>query len=265
MENFQDITKFLLQLSQKASTIMLKHYSAGGIDKNIKDDNSPVTQADIEINDMVIYEVEKNYPDYQVLGEEKSTNTIGSKKLFVVDPLDGTHMFAIGAPLFLFSAAVVVDGESVAGILSNPLAKRTLLAEKNNGVYLVEENKKINVSSKKSFEGALINAGWKETNLPKLIHERGGRTPQVYAICEVASLVATGGFEGDVFTGVNAYDIAAAKVIVEEAGGKVTDLYGNEQRYDQDIKGAIISNGYLHAELVELAEKANLKPLISNK
>lgn len=259
MEYFQDITKFLLTLSEQAAEIMLKHYSGAGIPMTMKEEMSPVTQADIEVNKLVITEVQKHYPDYEVLAEEESTETKNSSKLFVVDPIDGTHMFAIGSPLFVFSAAIVVDGESIAGILKNPLAKRTLLAEKGNGTYFVEENKRVSVSRRKDFRGALINAGWKEINLPKLVHARGGRTPQIYSVCEEASLIATGGFEAGIFTGPTAHDIAAAKIVIEEAGGKVTDLQGKEQRYDREINGAIMSNGFLHDELVKMAQEAGLK------
>lgn len=259
MEKFQDITKFLLTLSEKATEIMLEYYSGAGVPMTMKEEMSPVTEADIKINKVVIAEVKKHYPDYEVLGEEESTETNNSSKLFVVDPIDGTHMFGIGSPLFVFSAAVVIDGESIAGVLKNPLAKRTLLAEKGKGTYLVEENKRVSVSQKKNFERALINCGWKETNLSKLVHQKGGRTPQVYSVCEAASLIATGGFEGEVFTGPSAHDIAAAKIVVEEAGGKVTDLYGKEQRYDQEINGAIMSNGYLHDELVKMTREAGSK------
>lgn len=259
MDQFQDITKFLLTLSEKATEIMLKHYSGAGVRMTMKEEMSPVTEADVEINRAVIEEIKKHYPDYEVLAEEESTETKGASKLFVVDPIDGTHMFAIGSPLFVFSAAVVIDGESIAGILKNPLARRTLLAEKGKGAYLIEENKRMLVSQKKTFERALIKCGWKETNLPMLIHARGGRTPEIYAICEAASLIATGGFEGSVYTGPSAHDIAAAKIVIEEAGGKVTDLRGEEQRYDREINGAIMSNGYLHDELVKMTQEAGLK------
>jgi len=244
---------------------MLKYYSPGGITAHVKEDFSPVTKADIEINEMVISEVGENYPDYQVLAEESSNNNKQSKNLFVVDPLDGTHMFAIGSPLFVFLAAVVIDGESIAGVIYNPLAKRTLLAEKGKGAYLVEENKLVRVSAKKTFEGALINAGWKTSDLSELLYERGTRTPQIYSVGEIAAMIATGGFEGTAFSGTSAYDIAAPKIVIEEAGGKVTDLYGDEQRYDQNIKGAVLSNRYLHEELVKLVKEAGLKPTPYNK
>ncbi|MEK6962809.1 MAG: inositol monophosphatase family protein [Nanoarchaeota archaeon] len=68
----------------------------------------------------------------------------------------------------------------------------------------------------------------------------------------MAALVATGQFEATVFPHYEAHDTAAVKVIVEEAGGKVTDLFGKEQRYDRDIRGHIVSNGFLHQKLVKL-------------
>ena len=95
--------------------------------------------------------------------------------------------------------------------------------------------------------------------MPRLIHERGGRTPQVYSVCEAASLVATGGFDAEIFTGPMPHDTASVKIVVEEAGGKVTDLFGNSQRYDCETKGAIISNGYLHNELVKLVKESGTR------
>jgi fructose-1,6-bisphosphatase/inositol monophosphatase family enzyme len=67
--------------------------------------------------------------------------------------------------------------------------------------------------------------------------------------------VATGAFVVFVASGHRPYDIAAAKVIVEAAGGRVTDLCGNEQRYDRDIKGAVVSNGVVHDEIVEIVKE----------
>lgn len=255
MEDFSESTKFLLSLSDRAEKIMLKHYSPGGIPADTKEDMSPVTQADFEVNDMVIEQVQEHYPEYGVLGEERSSNET-REKLFVVDPIDGTHMFEIGSPLFCFSAAIVIDGNPIAGVLSNPLAKRTLLAELNKGTYLVSEKKKVTVNDKKELDGTLISNGWRNAKVSELLYARGVRTLTFQPISEASSLVATGSIDGQIFTGRNAYDVAAAKIVVEEAGGKVTNIEGNEQRYDTDIKGALISNGHLHNELLTIVREA---------
>ena len=203
--------------------------------------------------------MKKNYPDYEVLAEEISTDISKSNHLFVVDPIDGTQMFAIGATMFGFSAAVVIDGQSVAGVLSNPLAKRTLIAEKGKGTYLVETATRVKVSEKNTLDNSLVCAGWKDSRIASLLHARGARTPVVYSICEAASLVALGGFDGVIFTGRFPHDIAALKVVVEEAGGKVTDIHGNEQRYDREVHGAIISNGNLSSVLLNIIKESGVE------
>jgi fructose-1,6-bisphosphatase/inositol monophosphatase family enzyme len=258
MKNLSPIAKFLVALSDEAGRIMLRHYKPLGMTAQKKADLSPVTEADLEINRMVIDRVKAEYPDYEILAEEISTDTKKSDKLFVCDPIDGTQMFAIGATMFAFSAAVVHDGEPIAGVLSNPLAKRTLIAEKGRGAFLAETGETVHVSPKDDLDKAFINAGWKDGRANNLLHEQGARCPEVYSICESSSLVALGGFHGDIYTSHHPHDIAAAKIVVEEAGGKVTDAFGHEQRYDGEIRGAIISNGKLHDRLVEIAKKSGV-------
>jgi len=85
--------------------------------------------------------------------------------------------------------------------------------------------------------------------------QEGLRSFSLCCITYEAMLVASGQVAGAVFPGKTPWDIAAVKVIVEEAGGRVTDLYGREQRYNQPITGAIVSNGVMHAQLVELVGK----------
>lgn len=241
---------------------MLKHYNPCGVSYTVKTKSSDwgldaVTKADLEVNKMVLRETEKYYPAYGLLGEEISSYK-KDQKLFVVDPIDGTHMFIIGAPLFVFSAAVVINGKPVAGVLANPLAQRTLLAELDKGAYLVERNIKLSVSQQKTFKGALIRTGWKDASAANLLHKQNARTPEIYTVGESASLIATGGFDGDIFMGNAAHDIAAVKIVVEEAGGRVTNLWGQEQKYDRDIKGAIITNGHLHKKLVAIVKQSGL-------
>ena len=258
MQNLSQISRFLVELSEEAHKIMLKYYSPLGVAVEMKAKESPVTKADTEVNRIVIDRITEHYPDYAVLGEEESTDLTGVHKLFVVDPLDGTRMFAMGAPMFCFSIAVVIDGVSVAGVLSNPLAKRTLVAEKGKGTYLVETGSKIKVSEKDNLGGSVVNAGGKDSREVVALHALDVRVLQVYSICEAGSLVATGGIEGAIFTGENPWDIAAVKIVIEEAGGQVTNINGDEQRYDQEIKGALISNGKLHNHLVNIMKNSGI-------
>lgn len=259
MKQLSDQVAFLQDIATKAGELLLTYFQAAGQPTDVKADNSPVTAADFAVNRMVIEEVKKHYPDYGVLGEEESSLE-GRSKLFVVDPLDGTRMFAMGSPLFCFAAAVVEAGVPVAGIITNPLANRTLVAETGKGAYLVETGQTVRVNEQRSLEGALVNAGWdkKWGFMVEELYQRGARTLQLYSIAEVASLIATGGLAGEVYLHPYAHDVAAAKVIVEEAGGKVTDIFGANQSYDQPVRGAILSNGYIHDELLDAAKASGL-------
>ena len=98
-----------------------------------------------------------------------------------------------------------------------------------------------------------------------MLHKEGASTPEIYATCESGSLIAVGGFEGDIYTSIHPHDIAAQKIIVEEAGGKVTDIDGNEQRYDGKLNGAVISNGKLHDKLLEIVEKSGIKDRLEKR
>ena len=95
------------------------------------------------------------------------------------------------------------------------------------------------------------------TPLSKLSAETNTYMVSPGSTTHMAAMVAQGDFVASIFPGTKGknVDIAAAKVIVEEAGGKVTDLFGEEQRYDRDIRGAIVSNGVVHDELVEIMKR----------
>ncbi len=102
------------------------------------------------------------------------------------------------------------------------------------------------------------NAQWDVMRvIHKLAYEKGAYVIAPGSTTHAAALVARGEFVASVFAGTKGknVDVAAAKVIVEEAGGTVTDLFGREQRYDQDIRGTIMSNGVVHEEIVEAMRK----------
>ena len=123
---------------------------------------------------------------------------------------------------------------------------------------MIETDTVVSVSDITDIAESMIETGWSQSHIASRIHEQGGRTPAVYAICEGSAVLATGGFDGIVFTGRKPWDMAAAKIIVEEAGGKVTDLLGGEQRYDQNIRGALLSNGHLHESILKMVSESNL-------
>lgn len=248
---------FATTLAHQAGKIMLQHFQIG-IEKEDKADGSPVTIADKQINHMVIEAVMQTYPDHAVLGEEESHAQEKAEYVWVCDPIDGTTPFMHGIPTSQFSLALVHNGQPVVGVLYDPYMKRLYTAVKGEGAFL--NDSKLQVSDKTSLAGNFMSSPTHKVPLFKVIEVLGSlQKVGVKAYCHFCityevGYVASGQWVGNIFGYPTAHDIAAVKVIVEEAGGKVTDLLGNEQRYDQPIKGAIISNGLVHDELVALVK-----------
>ena len=218
-----------------------------GMKKEWKADSSPVTKTDIAVNQLVIDQVAKFFPAHNVLGEEQSSLKNKSEYLWVCDPVDGTVPFSHGIPTFVFSLALVKDGEPILGLVYDPFMDRIFFAEKNKGAFL--NGKKIKVNKLDMSRGVI---GWDNAGMS----EMRKKFPNIaciclWCICYEGALVASGELQATYYGHIYAHDIAALKVIVEEAGGKVTDKQGKEQRYDQKINGALISNGLVHKQLLK--------------
>jgi myo-inositol-1(or 4)-monophosphatase len=262
MENYLEFTK---NLAKEAEEIALRYFSFE-VDSTWKEDNTPLTKADTEINDLVIDRINEAYPEHSVYGEEKSDIKENSKYIWVCDPIDGTMAFSCGLPIFVFSIALVdhSNGQPILGLVNDPVMKTMYWATKDGGAY--RNGKRIYVSKNETFLNTytLTGASGKDvgfSNLPvhKLLGEQKSRVMKFPSFIYGAIQVANGKFTGGAFYGKHAHDIAALKIITEEAGGRVTDLNGNERRYDEDGMGCIVSNGILHKDLLEIVQSGKLK------
>ncbi len=249
--NYKDLA---ISLAQKAGEIMRQNFQAG-MKMEWKSDNSPVTIADLAINKLVIDEITKNFPNHNVKGEEQDNIHTNSEYLWVCDPVDGTIPFSHGLPISTFSLALVKNGESILGVIYDPFMDRLFYAEKGKGSYLNDQP--IHTSGHDQIKQSLINIESFETAvyqmwpINKSLAFQGSKTMRLASIIYPSALIAQGEVTACIFPHNTAHDVAAVKIIVEEAGGKVTDLFGNEQRYDQPLKGAIISNGKIHDLLIK--------------
>ncbi len=255
MEQYLEFAK---SIAQEAGKIMLKYfYEDNG--SSYKADQTIVTKADTEINKYLVAAVKEKFPNHSVDGEEEQFGK--SNYVWVCDPIDGTAMYARGLPVSVFSLALVIDGKVQVGVIYDPFTDNLYSAIKGEGAY--RNNQRINVSDiyLDDMKSVAHFDMWHkaEYNVCDVINELGKKTyfVGIGSIIRASTLVASGDFTLAIFPGTihKNCDIAAVKVIVEEAGGIVTDLFGNEQRYDQDINGAIISNGKVHKEVVETINK----------
>ncbi len=254
----EEYLEFAINIAHKAKEIMLKYFKENN-GAEYKKDDTIVTKADKEINSYLIEKVKEKYSDHSVDGEEEQFGK--SKYVWVCDPVDGTAMYARHIPVAVFSLALVEDGVPKIGVVYDVFTDSLYTAIKGKGAYK-NGNKicvnKILLDDKQSVSNFDM---WKDSeyNIYDIIKELGKKTyfVSIGSVIRAAMCVASGEFNLGIFPGTyrKNCDIAAVKVIVEEAGGKVTDIFGNEQRYDENINGAIISNSLVHKEVINLTEK----------
>lgn len=257
-ENMQKYLDFAREIAIEAGKIMLKYFQQDN-GQFYKEDLTIVTLADQEINEYLIKRVKETFPDHCVDGEEKQFGK--SNYVWVCDPIDGTAMYARHIPVAVFSLALVVDGEPVIGIVNDIFTHHIYSAVKGKGAFRDEKRIHVNnyfLSDKQSVAHFDM---WNkaEYNIYDVVEELSKETyfVSIGSIIRASMCVASGDFTLAIFPGTvhKNCDIAAVKVIVEEAGGKVTDLFGNEQRYDQSINGAIISNQEVYPKVLNLCKK----------
>lgn len=256
--------EFAKDIAKKAKEIMLKYFNKDN-GACYKEDNTIVTKADTEINSYLIERVKNTYPDHSIDGEEEQFGE--SKYVWVCDPVDGTAMYARGIPVSVFSLALVIDGRPEIGVVYDPFTDSIYSAIKGKGAYKNDEPIKVSSATLETNRCFCNFDIWPtaEYDILDVVKELGKKAwfVDLGSVIRASLCVASGEFGFTIFPGTKHKncDIAAVKVIVEEAGGKVTDLFGNEQRYDKDINGAIISNNVTHDAVV----KATQKYLINKK
>lgn len=225
-----------------------------------KADKTVVTEVDKKINHYLIEKVKEFYPTHSVIGEEESY-AHDSNYVWVCDPVDGTGMFTDGIPVSVFSLALVVDGEVCVGVVYDPHLDKMYTAIRGKGAYCNGERIEVNKLHYGDLGYRVNYEMWNNSKFDTMMIARSmldkARVSAIGSVARSCMAIASGKFSCDLFPGIEHgnCDIAASSLIVEEAGGIVTDFYGNPQRYDRDINGAIISNGVSHEEILEKVKK----------
>lgn len=251
-----------LDLAKKAGAIMRTNFDIG-MKKEWKGDHTPVTQTDLDINDLVLKEIKHAYPDHSILAEEGDDFSDDHEYVWICDPVDGTHNFSHGIPTATFALALTHKGAPIVSVIYDPFLDRMFSAEKGHGAHL--NGKVIHVSESASLARTVLGMG-KMTGVRNLIpfyealRQYNVRTITGLSIHYMTMLVACGEFSASFFGGTSAHDMTAGKLLVEEAGGKATDLFGSTpERFDRDMKGQVCSNGILHQELLDILNRASPK------
>ncbi|HEY9679557.1 MAG TPA: inositol monophosphatase [Drouetiella sp.] len=259
MDSFSAELVFALDICEQAGRVALTGFREG-IEAVEKDDGSPVTAADKECERIIREGIQSRFPDDAILGEEEGESAgrgDGKKRKWIVDPIDGTYGYARGIPFFATLLALEDNGEIVLGVVSAPGMTDMFWAEKGRGAF--KNGERIEVSdinelakSQLCFGGAnRIQAEGYWSGFSKLI--AGTARQRGFGDYLGFAYVFEGKAEAHVEVGVKPWDLAPMKIIVEEAGGKYTDLDGGNSIY----KGScLVSNGKIHDQwLTQLHSK----------
>jgi len=229
-----------------------------GYETQWKADNTPVTSIDIAVNAMVVDEIRSAYPQDHVNGEEESGGSKTSDAhTWILDPIDGTQAIGIFDTMNVCLARLDDQGQPLFGIVYNPLRDQLFVAAKD-GITTCN-NEPIRVSTKETikssyvFFGSRIQFGDLASN--GIAYDRlegeGAKIINARSLSFGCIMVATGKADGAYIGVKTPFEAASVKLIIENAGGKVTDLYGNEPGSMKDeIRGLIVSNGLIHDQLV---------------
>src|SRR5262245_15584953 len=249
---------FAVELARDAGNLLLEKFGRiTAITK--KGDINLVTEADLASEQLIVERIKSYYPKHSILAEEggEVINIGGDPSWkWIIDPLDGTTNYAHGYPCFCVTLALEHDGEVVIGVTFDPTRNELFASEKGNGATL--NGKPIRVSATGKLSESLIVTGFpydfkQRENFARhltdfLLSSRGVRRDGSAAID--MAYVACGRFDGFWEEGLNPWDVAAGKLLIEEAGGVVTYYDGsNFSIYKPPI---VASNGGIHTQMLEV-------------
>ncbi|MBD3280680.1 inositol-phosphate phosphatase [Candidatus Dojkabacteria bacterium] len=247
--------KTALKAAEEANKVVMKYFGdLESMETEFKDDNSPVTLADREAENVIKEILLSKFPQHSIVSEENEDSLKDSEYVWIVDPIDGTIKFSRGIPLFSVQIALVREYKPILGVTSNPALGELYHAVEGQGTY--KNGKRVHVSKTSDLSKSLTCAAStkyfnRTGNLDALLRllefgkDRGIGDAYAY------SLLASGSADVVIEAKTKIWDVAASKVLVEEAGGKVTDFYGRELDFQtlEDIE-AVATNGILHDEVI---------------
>jgi len=247
----------IIQISKEAGELIRNAFGKTHSVEFKTNELNLVTETDKASEKLITDFIRKKYPSHGVLAEEGSESNKSAEYLWVVDPLDGTTNFAHGLPIFSVSIGLQKNGETIAGVVYDVMRNVLYSAEKGSGSF--ENEKRINVSTNENIGHSILVTGFPydvKLNPDKAYERFIAFLKQARAIRRLGSAAidfcyaANGVFDGFWEVSLHPWDICAGKLIVEEAGGLVTDFDGN--KIDIYSKRILASNGAIHQKMIEV-------------
>lgn len=243
-----------IQIAQEAGAI-LQQYAQRRIGFELKGEHDLVTAADRASEALVVERLRTYFPSHDILAEEGGGHDRGSEYCWYVDPLDGTTNFAHGFPIYNVTLALAHKGEMIAGVVYDPNRNELFTAEKGSGAYL--NHHRMHVSPVVRLQDALLSTGFPSRKRHENVNihfyyqmamlTHGVRRAGAAAID--LAWVACGRLDGFWEFGLKPWDMAAGTLIIEEAGGRCTDMRGVHRGIER--RHLLATNSSIHDETLQ--------------
>jgi myo-inositol-1(or 4)-monophosphatase len=256
----KELKDFAVNLARDAGNLLKGEFNSEH-EIHYKGEINLVTEVDKMSEDLIIAVIKKSYPDHGILTEESPAQNSQAKMRWIVDPLDGTTNYAHGYPVFCVSIALENKGMMVLGVIYDPLRGDMFVAERGCGAYL--NGKKLKVSTIAALSRSLLATGFpydirvsKDNNLNhfNLMAMEVQAIRRAGAAALDLAYLAAGRFDGFWELKLMPWDMAAACLMVEEAGGVITDICGG--KWDISSPSVLASNGLIQEQMIRVFKRS---------
>lgn len=251
--NISSDLELAIEAARKAGAVIAEHYAKTKTISVKPDGKGLVTETD-KAAERAIINLFQTHSSYEIISEESAPYDPKSGRSWIIDPLDGTSNFTRQIPLFATSIGLLEDREVILGVIYLPLTDECFYAEQGQGAYL--NGQKLQVSETTDPESVILFLNYGSHLVDKQRYARlSERFVEHYPLRALGSTaleltyLARGCAEGFLCSGDELWDYAAGLVLVEEAGGRVSDWKG--QHWDRHNPFLLVSNGRLHEKLLE--------------
>lgn len=250
------------KLATEAGKKIIDIYNSGDFNITKKENDMPLTKADLMANEIIVNRLKKEFSNYSILTEEEKDNgdRLDSDYVWIIDPLDGTKEFISRNGEFTVNIALSYRREPILGVIYVPVKEELFFASKGNGAYYQKGNniKRIYVSDRADIKDMILvkSRSHPSEKIINLINKYKFAEVKTSGSSLKGCLIAKG--DADVyfrFGPVNEWDICAMDIIIRESGGNMTDLEGKLLKYNSQntiIKGFLISNNKIHNTLLNI-------------
>ena len=249
----------IVEIVKEASLILKEGYYKNK-DVNFKGKKDLVTKYDVAVENFLKERLSQEFKEFNIIAEESDNSNIEFNDSIIIDPIDGTTNFVNQVPHTCISLGVYKNKKPFIGVVYNPILDELYTAQVGQGSYL--NGKKLEVSKENDFQKALLSTGFPytsgtcEDDLNDVIKKIKDILPKCQDIRRLGSAaidlcyVAKGTYEGYYEMNLKAWDVSAGLIILQEAGGKVSNIDGNEYTLFED-KYIVASNSHIHEDLIK--------------